>query len=161
MLKKVLAITLFSVMLISITGCNDKKNEVKPADESRVTEDAKKSEVNENVEDAVPTEEPPIVSDNVEKDFSGVWRMVSTSSENKNFETMILDISYTGYSVSMTFLKEEINASYEGKYKIKDGVLVFDDNFADCTAYFYEGSDDTLVVDNGISQVFCKKVPEN
>lgn len=171
MFKKLLTITLFTVMLLSVSGCKDNKdNKVttvdvtkepvaeERADKTPESEDIKNTEV---IRVTPAPEEGKIESKKTEENFLGIWRMVSTSSENSNFESMLVDIGYDGYSVSMTFLKSEMNTSYEGKYEIQDGVLVFDKSFEGCRAYFNEGDDETLVVDNGVSQVFCKKVEEN
>ena len=159
MVKKILVLALISAMILSVSGCKEKKEEIVPS--STPIAEVKGEQKLDTEENVQPTEEPQIVTENVEKDFSGLWVMTHTSSKNANFESLMVDIDYEGYNVRMTFLKSEMNTSYEGEYKIKDGVLIFDKNFEDCTAYFYEGSDDTLVLDNGISQVFCKRVEED
>ncbi len=109
---------------------------------------------------APPEEVPEIKEDTKERDFSGVWRATSTTSETSNFESMTVEIHYSGYSVSMTFSDQLSNIEYEGTYKIKDGVLIFDKNFQDCKAYFYDDEYDTLVLDNGTSLVYCTRVSE-
>lgn len=92
-----------------------------------------------------------------EKDFSGVWRAALTTSESAALEWMEIVIGGDSYKVSMELKNVGMTTQIEGTYQIKDGVLVFDDNFEDCTAYFYDGDDETLVVDNGISLMLCKR----
>ena len=90
-----------------------------------------------------------------ENAFIGQWRAVGTTSENAAFTSLELTITEDGYTVVMSFSNYSGTTEYAGEYELTDGVLVFDENFIDCSAYFYEGDADTLVIDNGTSLVFC------
>ena len=95
-----------------------------------------------------------------ERDFAGTWRATATTSESDTFEALTMEIHYDSYSVTMTFGEAYPSVTYDGTYKIKNGVLKFDKNFEDCTAYFYDDTNDTLVLDNGTSLVFCTRLSE-
>ncbi|MCD8390284.1 MAG: hypothetical protein LUD03_00380 [Firmicutes bacterium] len=93
----------------------------------------------------------------VEKNFSGDWIAYASTTQNSSLETVEITISYTGYTVKMSFSSGDVpTVEYSGTYKIKKGILTFDENFSGCTAYFYEGDKETLVLDNGTSLIYCK-----
>lgn len=164
-MKKVIIMVLFAMLLIS--GCkkhSENKPDVTASPSPSISASAAPAVTGENSDtgstaikrmDSVT--EQTIDETNKEKDFSGVWRATGTTSENASFESMEVEIHYNSYSVSMNFSDSTLNTTVTGTYKIKNGVLIFDDNFKDCTAYFYNGGNDTLVVDNGSSLVFCEK----
>ena len=101
-----------------------------------------------------------IADDKKENVFVGQWRAVGTTSENASFSALTLDITKDGYTVTMSFDNYDGTTTYEGKYTVKDGVLTFDENFLDCTAYFYKGDAYTLVLDNGTSLVLCQHLEQ-
>ena len=104
--------------------------------------------------------EGTIDSGRTENAFIGHWYAVSTTTENTAFSALQLTITDDGYVVDMSFDNYSGTTSYEGKYDLKDGVLTFDKNFLDCTAYFYKGDIHTLVLDSGTSLVFCEHLEQ-
>ena len=166
-MRKFIITALALVFLLSAVGCGKKAAapSLQPSSSAEATAaPTGNSEANTGKSDGTGikrmTEETAPVSgeidtDNDERDFTGLWRAVGTTSENASFEAMELEIHYSSYSVSMTFADSSLNTTIEGTYKIKNGVLDFDDNFKDCTAYFYDDDDDVLVLDNGTSLVYC------
>ena len=101
-----------------------------------------------------------IADGRTENAFIGPWRAVGTTSENAAFSAMTLEITKDGYTVNMSFDDYEGAVVYEGEYDLKNGVLTFDENFLDCSAYFYKGDIHTLVIDNGTSLVFCEHLEQ-
>lgn len=115
-----------------------------------------------NIERMSPSEfEDKVVADGrSENAFIGQWRAVGTTSGNAAFSALTLTITKDGYTVNMSLDNYEGTSQYSGKYTLKDGILTFDENFLDCSAYFYKGDMYTLVLDNGTSLVFCEHLEQ-
>ena len=92
--------------------------------------------------------------------FIDQWRAVGTTSDNAAFTSLELTITESGYTVIMTFDNYDGAVTYEGEYTLKNGILTFDENFLDCTAYFYKSDYKTLVIDNSTSLVFCEHLEQ-
>lgn len=181
-MKKILAIIFAAAMLFSISGCGCKKHDTDTGTTKKnVSTSAPKStpltpatelpkadgdtyaesKTDGNIARLAPADEVPEVDKETdERDFAGTWRATATTSESDSFEALTIEIHYDSYNVYMTFGNAYPSVTYDGKYKIKNGVLKFDKNFEDCTAYFYDDTNDTLVLDNGTSLVFCTRVSE-
>ncbi len=183
-MKRIVAIIAAAAMFCSISGCGCKKQavteDIKKEKQSQNTvspsqtpapayTELPKADGDEYAKDSggggltrlSPADEVPDIDEKKdERNFSGMWRATATTSESQSFEAMTVEIHYDSYSVFMTFGGTYPSVTYEGKYKIKDGVLIFDKNFEDCTAYFYDDQNDTLVLDNGTSLVFCTRIDE-
>lgn len=101
-----------------------------------------------------------VANGRTENAFTGQWYAAGTTSDNAAFSALDLKITKDSYTVVMSFDDYEGSVECSGKYTIKNGVLTFDENFSDCTAYFYKGDMYTLVLDNGTSLVFCKHLEQ-
>lgn len=168
-MKKILLLLLICIMTASLGACKKSADTAPSAAPQKTANTASPKptlapestgQISSLIEKApVPAEDeiPDTQTTSVEKNFSGDWTAYSSTSTNSSLESIVLNITYEGYTVRMSFDGSFQDTEYSGTYKIKDGVLKFDDNFKDCTAYFYEGDNETLVLDNGISLVYCKR----
>lgn len=174
-MKRFLAIILAAALTLAAYGCGKKDDKaaadktpkptkaaqtVKP-DESAAPDTDTAADVREQGDGTMkrleaPDEEPEVIKDKDERNFTGTWRAYSTTSENAAFESLNAEIHYDSYKVTISFKDDTPDAEFEGTYKIKNGVLIFDKNFQDCTAFFTD--DKTLVLDNGTSYVYCERL---
>ena len=178
-MKKLLPPLILAVIM-AISGCGKKNGDTEPtppptavpsaapqatAPESTGSPETSVPEIDTggtNIERVSPSEfEDKVVADGrTENAFIGQWYAVGTTSGNAAFSALTLDITKDGYTVNMAFDNYDGTSEHSGEYTLKDGVLTFDENFLDCSAYFYKGDMYTLVLDNGTSLVLCKHLEQ-
>ena len=173
-MKRLLPLLLLAAV-ITIAGCGKKGGDLTPTPTATATasESASPLPSDDTPKPSIDTggttiermsadefAEEVINDSRTENAFIGEWYATGTTSDNASFATLEITITRDDYTVTMTFDNYDGSATYNGGYTLKNGVLTFDENFADCTAYFYKSDHHTLVLDNGSSLVFCEHLEQ-